>query len=330
MRFAAILCVLAAACSEPDFWSFESRTGGPNPGFTATAIWIDDSPVDGAEHVFVVFERVELSGPQGVHVLAEGRKEVDLLALRNGRSELLADTEAPAGTWSRLVLRLAPDGARIVVGGRSHPLELARAQSAEISIPGLFELADGGRREWHVDFNARLSVVDAGGRWLLEPVASLLAESGGFVSGTVLDGAGAPRSDATVSVQQGGREIVSTRTDPDGSFRLGPLEPSTYALVATAPGHAPAVSRNVTVAAGSEAGRDPVLAPAAAGTLEGVGPTGAPGVVARLLKDGAFVAQAGVDPATGAYAFRDVAPGAYEVQLWSAGALLDVRAATAD
>ncbi|MHC4973017.1 MAG: DUF4382 domain-containing protein [Planctomycetota bacterium] len=304
MRRAILLCALLAACGEPDFWAFSSNTSGTQgtrSGFTAVAIWISDSPVDTAEAVRVTIDGVDLIGAKHRR-LSTARHDLDLLELRNGRAARLASTEVEAGLYDRLRLYLA--GGEVRAGGRTHPLRLAQSH---VDLDGPFLLRDGEGIELHIDFNVRMSVLEADGAWTLTPRLSLV-EAG---AAAVVSGAVDPPA-ATVSAQQAGTEIASTRTDPDGAFRLGPLPAGTYALVVTAPGHAPEVERGVALHAGATAaGHVFHLAPAATGAVHGLAPSGT--LVVRVLRDGALVAVAGVS-AAGDFALASLPAGSYDVE----------------
>jgi xanthine/CO dehydrogenase XdhC/CoxF family maturation factor len=69
-------------------------------------------------------------------------------------------------------------------------------------------------------------------------------QSGGSVSGTLVDSAGRAVSDAQVALFPGGREV---RTQPDGSFSFGAVAGGTYTVRARRVGYAP-VATTVTVA----------------------------------------------------------------------------------
>src|SRR3990167_1314385 len=65
---------------------------------------------------------------------------------------------------------------------------------------------------------------------LLCPV-SLLSQSPGTITGTVLDPARAPLPRATVQLlAAGGAELARTRTDAQGRFRFEGLAPASYTL----------------------------------------------------------------------------------------------------
>ncbi len=311
MRRAILLCALLAACREPDFWAFSSNTSGTQgtrSGFTAVVIWVSDSPVDAVEAVRVTIDGLELIGPARRR-LSNERRDLDLLELRNGRAARLASTEVEAGRYDRLRLYLA--GGAVRVGGATHPLRLT---ASHVDLEGPFLLRDGEGLELHIDFNVRMSVLEADGAWTLRPRLLLVdAAAGAFVGGAV-------NVAATVSAQQAGDEVASTRTDRDGSFRLGPLPPGPYALVVTAPGFLPEVERGVALRAGATSeGHLFRLAPAVSGTARGTAPTGT--VLVRVLRDGVLFAIAGV-AADGGFTLPNLPSGSYDVEFHDARGML--------
>jgi hypothetical protein len=302
--------LLLAACN-PDFWAFSSGSHGT----TAVVVYVSDSPADEADEVFVTFDSVELRGGAGDASLSTTPQEVELLALRNGRRARLARADAPPGTYDALVLRLSSSrGAhRLTGGGVVHELDLPAGEE-RIEIRGPFTLHEGRATELHVDFNARMSILEAGGRFTLVPQCDGMdASAARFIDGLVVDDLGRPVAGAVVSAQLAGAEICSGRTDADGAFRLGPVADPDLTLVATAKGHGVTTGKGVLA-----------LPRADTGVLLGV----ARGSYVRLLRDGALVAVAGVDPATGAYAFREVPPGPFELEVWGAEGLLETYPVT--
>ncbi len=291
MRRAGLLLALAAACSEPDYWAISTGTGGTQ----GVAIWISDSPVDEADELFVMIDSVEL----GTEVLSSVPREIDLLSLRNGRRALLASAQVRAGTYDRIVLRLS--SSRLNVRGADRALEI---EDRVVEIDGPFTIDRG--TDLLIDFNARMSVLGD----VLRPVCTAAdLATARFLDGRVLDERGDPLADAVVSAQVQGDEMCSGRTDADGGFRLGPVPDAPLTLVATARGR------------GIATGRGPVLVLPAADTGGLAGR--ADGSYVRLMRDGSLIAVAGIDD--GAFAFRQVPAGSYELEVWGPGGLLEVR-----
>src|SRR5687768_12871768 len=97
---------LLAGCGV-DFWSFSSITS-TGEGATLILVW-QDSPLDGADRLWVALDRVELlGGPQPV-VLLDRREEHDMLGLQNGARVSFDPQEVPAGTYATLRLTFAPE-----------------------------------------------------------------------------------------------------------------------------------------------------------------------------------------------------------------------------
>ncbi|HEX5138707.1 MAG TPA: DUF4382 domain-containing protein [Planctomycetota bacterium] len=299
MRRLVLLAALVAACTEPDYWALKVGGGGT----TGVAIWISDSPVDEADQLFVTIDSVELQGPGGSVVLASSPQEVELLSLRNGRRELLATGTAPKGAYDRIVLRLSSSrGAHhLTLDGADRALDVA---DPVVEIDGPFGI--NGSTDLLVDFNARMSLLGD----TLRPVCTAAdLATARFVDGFVLDERGRPVADAVVSAQRGGDEVCSGRTDADGAFKLGPAPAAPLVLVATAAG------RGIATGAGPVL----VLPPGDTGELTGH----AAGSYVRLMQGGSLIAVAGIEG--GAFAFRQVPSGAYELEIWGAGGLLEVR-----
>lgn len=291
MRRLVIVAALCAACTEPDYWAFSAGGGGT----TGVAIWVSDSPVDEAEELFVTVGSVELRGPGGTTVLSSAPREVELLSLRNGRRELLASGKVRKGAYDRIVLR--------VVASRMDGRALDVLEPV-VEIEGPFAIDRD--TDLLVDFNARMSVLGGALRPLCAAADLATAR---FLEGSVVDERGAPVVGAIVSAQRAGEEICSGRTDEDGGYRLGPCPPGPLTLVAT--------GRGFGIAAGL--GPILVLGPEETGDLSGR----ATGSYVRLMQKGSLIAVAGIDG--GAFTFRQVPLGSYELEIWGAGGLLETR-----
>jgi hypothetical protein len=299
MRRASVLLALAAACSEPDYWAVSTGSDGTK----AVVIWVSDSPVDEADELFVTVDSVALSGPSGTDVLSSAPRTIELLALRNGRRALLASGLVRAGTYDRIVLRLSSShGAHhLTLGGADRALDV---EDPLVEIDGPFRVDRDA--DLLVDFNARMSVL---GDVLRPSCRAADLASARFVDGFVLDDRGDPVEGAVVSAQVLGDEVCSGRTDVTGGFRLGPVPPGALALVATAPGR------------GIATGSGPVLVLPEGDTGELTGR--AAGSYVRLMQGGSLIAVAGIEG--GVFTFRAVPRGSYDLEVWGAGGLFEVR-----
>ena len=179
--------LLLAGCGA-DFVYFESNQISGAGTTTLIVAW-RDAPADGAESVRVTLDRVEVYGPEGTEVLAEGRQVHDLLTLVNGVTARVASAEIPAGRWDGLRFVLADEaGAHTVrVDGAVHVLVFARPGGWIVEVPRVLELEEDATTEVVVDFDVRLSVYAAGDTWFLDPrLAPVDPAGGGGVEGTVL------------------------------------------------------------------------------------------------------------------------------------------------
>src|ERR1700688_2254710 len=78
---------------------------------------------------------------------------------------------------------------------------------------------------------------------------SVYAQFSGRLAGTVLDASGAPVPGATVSLflPQGDIPVLSTKTAPDGTWRLIGVRPSNYDVAFEATGFAKTTLRGIAV-----------------------------------------------------------------------------------
>jgi hypothetical protein len=121
----------AAGCG-----SGSSPGGAAGPNDAVLRIELTDSPVDGADAVFVTIVRVEVlrMGAQGEirETVVDESREYDLLTLRIDVTAVLGEVVLPPGDYTGLRLYLAPTGLptgpradsphRIVIGGEEFPL----------------------------------------------------------------------------------------------------------------------------------------------------------------------------------------------------------------
>ncbi|MHC4953899.1 MAG: DUF4382 domain-containing protein [Planctomycetota bacterium] len=326
-----VLLSLVAGCDigSPDFYAFGTNNtfrstgtaGVSSGGLTAVAVWLSDSPVDGADRVWVTIDRVLLDHI----VLVDQRRTVDLLQLRNGVRTLLADANVPPGRYESLRIELATGSGLlhwVEADGRTHPLLLAAGAQPALGFDGDYRLGAGEELELQLDFNVRLSVYEAGGIWYLDPEGFLHdAKSAGAIEGTALP------AGTVVSAQRDGEEHASTRSGPDGFFRIVPVAPGRYDLVASRKGHVPQARESVRVnRSESSRGHHFLLAPAAPGSVQGTYfAISSPGLTIRIRWQGKYFGIAGVDPATGAFYVDGLPPELLEFEVWDRAGPLGPR-----
>lgn len=316
------------SCGNADFVLFQSCTFGCSPPGTTIIVRWSDSPIDGAEALWVGVDRVELVRDGGTDVLEDRPRRFEMLGLRNGAYAVLADTVVPTGVAYALRVVLSPDDPgmhTITLAGESFPMLFDAPGDEEILLPFDAPLPEDDMIIVHVDLNARLSVFEAGDGYRLRPHASLTSpETAGSLAGRVLGGGGLPVSGAVVSAQQGFLEAASTHTAPDGTWSLGPLAAGAYELVVTSPGSSVGTASAIVLAGQDTDTGVVTLLPAAAGGLTGTTLPGL-GLSVRIFGAEGLLALAGVDPLTGTFSFAGVPAGSYMVELWGPqGVVLDV------
>lgn len=320
--------VTGTGCGADFFYFATDHISGA--GTTTVIVAWSDSPVDRADAVRIALDRLELVGPEGTEVLANGRRTFDLLALQNGITAQLARATVPAGSYMGLRFVFAPDGGgvhTIEVDGVPYDLEFARVGGHVVDVAYPLVLVEDGETSVHVDFNVRMSVVDAGSTWILDPRLDAVDPAfAGALLGQVVTGEGQALAGATVSAQRFGDEVRSTRSAADGTFLLGPLSPGPYALVVTAPDHAVGYVPDATVYSGVESGGYSVTLEAAlSGTLAGSAPIGGVGRTVRVLGAEGLLAFGGVNPSTGTFELPQLPPGSYTVELWDEFGVVEMQ-----
>ncbi|MEO2129327.1 MAG: DUF4382 domain-containing protein [Christiangramia sp.] len=153
----------------------------------------------------------------------------DLLELTGGVSELLADTEVPAGFVSQIRLVLGTNNS-IVVDGESKPLNTPSAQQSGLKLQLNQDFEPGESYAYMLDFDVDQSVVTTGnGGYNLKPVIRVAAE---INSGTVVGSVSPANIQSLVKISNT-NNTISAYTDAEGHFSLNGVPPGTYMLTIT-------------------------------------------------------------------------------------------------
>ncbi|MDP2325910.1 MAG: DUF4382 domain-containing protein [Gammaproteobacteria bacterium] len=186
--FRFLPALLLAACG---------GSGGGSSGMGSVSLSITDTPVDGADEVWVQFESIELKPKNGRAITFDFATplSVDLKALTGDNTEILLNNEqVPAGeyNWIRLIVNASFDNIldSYVVTDTGQHVEL-RVPSGEVKLVSGFTVIQGGEASFLIDWNLRMGLTAPPGQsgYLLKPATRIidLQEYGG-IAGTVATG----------------------------------------------------------------------------------------------------------------------------------------------
>lgn len=150
---------------------------------------ITDSPVDSALAVVVTFTGVILNPEDGdrIEIDYDTPKQIDLLALNGGETELLLDDESvPAGHYSWIRLKVDESASYIDVGSGDEPLSIPSGAQTGLKLNRGFTVQEDGSAAFTIDFDLRKSVTQAAGNYKLRPTLRMMDDSTvGALSGVV-------------------------------------------------------------------------------------------------------------------------------------------------
>lgn len=155
----------------------------------------------------------------------------DLLELTGGISQILADSEVPAGYVSQIRLVLGTENT-VVVNGEEKALNTPSAQQSGLKLQLNQELEEGETYAFLLDFDVEESIVTTGnGSYNLKPVIRLSADANaGIVIGTVVIPASIETDVQSLVKLSNDSATISAYTDADGNFALNGVPAGTYDL----------------------------------------------------------------------------------------------------
>jgi hypothetical protein len=183
-------------------------------------------------------------------VIFEGERSFNLLDLQNGRTDLLADAEIPAGTYTQM--RLIVTRGEVILDDEemtTFPLSVPSGAQTGIKLHFTFTVEADEDTTLLLDVDVSRAFLPVPGGRIEDPssirefkfkpsVAMKLIDivDAGSISGTVTDGDGMPVADAAVTVFRDGEDITSTATAEDGTYMIGGLAAGTYTVEVSAMG----------------------------------------------------------------------------------------------
>lgn len=236
LMIATFISLGLTSCSDDD--SGEATTGG-----TANmTVRMTDAPGDYDEvniDVQDVQIQVEADSETEADADADGWVSLndvqtgvyDLLKLTGGITQILADSEVPAGYVSQIRLVLGTENT-VVVNGEEKALNTPSAQQSGLKLQLNQELEEGENYAFLLDFNVEESIVATGnGSYNLKPVIRLIAEAdAGMVIGTTIIPASIETNVQSLVKLSNDSATISAYTDTEGNFALNGVPAGTYDL----------------------------------------------------------------------------------------------------
>lgn len=197
-------------------------------------------------------------------VIFEGEKVFNLLDLRNGRTDLLADAEVPAGDYSQMRL-VVTEGELTLNDGRTFLLTVPSGAQSGIKLHFDFTVEDGEETQLLLDVDLSRAFTPIPGGQIEDPstirnfhfspsLAMRLINilEAGSIAGTVttlVEDVATPLENVVVTAYVDDEEVTSTASAADGTYLLGGLTTGTYRVEFSLVGYDDAVVSDVSVAA---------------------------------------------------------------------------------
>src|SRR5687767_9549291 len=167
-------------------------------------------------------------------------KEFDLVLLRNGKTDLLAEAELPAGHYTQMRL-VVSSGEVTLTDGRVFPLKVPSGEQSGIKLHFEFDVVADQDLDLLLDVDlSRAFTPIPGGH--IDDVSTIrlfhfspsiamrliTLQGSGQIAGLVTDATSTPLAGVAVTAFSGDTEMTSTSTEDDGTYALIGLPPGTY------------------------------------------------------------------------------------------------------
>ncbi len=250
--------------------SEDNDEAGESPaGETDPAVSDGESDVAEAD----VAESGEGNGPWVT--IFEGSQDLDLLDLRNGRTDLLVDVTIEAGTYTEMRVVVTRGFVKLKGDGREWDLRVPSGEQTGIKLKLTFDVAAGEDTVLllDVDLSRAFSAIPSG---MIDDVSTIREFrftpsvamrlinqlEAGMISGVVTDDSNQmPLEGVGVTAFKDGVEVTGTATESDGSYALSGLPTGTYRVEFSASGFVGLTVDDVEVQAGETQSLDAALTP---------------------------------------------------------------------
>jgi hypothetical protein len=188
-----------------------------------------------------VYNEEETESEEASFVLVELEEPAtfNLLELRNGLTEVLAEMELPVGTYTEVRLHVIDAGV-LLKDGKEFLLKVPSgdASGLKLKMEPVLTLTEGEVVEVLFDFDISRSFVMKGSinnilgfsfKPVVRAVAHVVTETG-EVSGTVTDADGNAIEEVTVALLKGEEEVTTAITSEEGFYAMIGILPGTYTL----------------------------------------------------------------------------------------------------
>lgn len=184
--------------------------GGSGGGSGMLDLAVADTPVDGAEHVYVTFTGVQIqsygasmdgmdmnmnmmdmNGMSGMPPVQEydfaKPIQVDLLQQQGGQSAaLINDISLPVGSYAWIRFLMDTSQSSITLSdGSAHSLDMSASDVNDLTLTQNFSMSDGATEHFVADFDLRQSITATAGSYSFKPMLRFIDTSKvGNISGS--------------------------------------------------------------------------------------------------------------------------------------------------
>lgn len=259
----------------------------PSTGKGKVVVHITDAPFPASlvEHVFVTIDKLELQlkdgncktsdgeyipdCTDGFILIVEEPVTIDLMKLRNGLNQMLAEVEVPVGAYK--LIRLYVLESEIVLDNEtSFAIKIpgGSADGLKIHLKDPIVVTEEGMAEILIDFDLSRSFIVQGNPkskkgivgFIFKPVIRAVdLNKSGRLSGKVSDSLGKPIDEALITLIQGDELITTALTNPGGVFKIIGVPVGIYKIIVEKEGYKTVELTSIETKKKSEVAKNIVL-----------------------------------------------------------------------